>query len=68
MEEPVFVSECVPGRARRCFNVVVPSAWNDRENVKWCYDERYFEREREIELFEVNRSYKELIERMKSES
>ena len=37
----------VPGRARRCFyDVVVPSAWNDIEKVKWCYDERYFERDR----------------------
>ena len=37
----------VPGKARRCFYVVVPSAWNSREKVNWCYDERYFERERE---------------------
>ena len=39
--------------------------------MKWCYDERYFERElyfdRKIELFEVSRSYKELRQRLKSE-
>ena len=29
------------------FYVAVPSAWNDREKVKWCYDERYCERESE---------------------
>ena len=61
----------VPGKARRCFNVVVPSAWDDGESMKWCYDERYFERElyfdRKIELFEVSRSYKELRERLKRE-
>ena len=56
----------VPGKARRCFYVVVPSAWNDSESVKWCYEERYFERElylereRKIEVFEISRSYKEL--------
>ena len=57
----------VPGRARRCFYDLVPFAWNDREKVKWCYDERYFEREGEIVLFEVSMSYKELMERVKSE-
>ena len=31
----------VRGKSRRCFYVVVPSAWYDREKVKWCYDERY---------------------------
>ena len=39
--------------------------------MRWRYDERYFERElyvdREIELFEISRSYKELIERLKLE-
>ena len=35
--------------------------------MKRCYDERYFERQREIELFEVSKSYKELRERMNSE-
>ena len=57
-----------PGKARMCYdNVVLPFVWNDREKVKWCYDERYFMREREIELFDVSRSYEELLERINSE-
>ena len=36
--------------------------------MKWCYDERYFKRElyfdRKIEMFKVNRGYKELVERL----
>lgn len=37
---------CASGRW--CSNkVVLPSAWINRENVKWQDDERYFERERE---------------------
>ena len=46
-----------------CNNVVLPSVWN--ENVK-CYekycDESDYEREKELECFKLNRSYKELIE------
>ena len=37
----------------------------------WCYDERYLERElcvdREIELYQLKRNYKELIERLEVE-
>ena len=58
----------VPGKARRCFNVAVSSAWISRESVKWRYDERYFERELcvdgEIKLFKVGRRYKELVARL----
>ena len=57
----------VPGRARKCIYIVVPFAWNDRDRMKWCYDEKYFGRERNIELSEVSRNYKELGERMRTE-
>ena len=40
----------VPGRARRCFYDLVPSAWDGRQSVKWSYDERYFERELYFDL------------------
>ena len=53
---------CASGRARWCSNKAVPSAWIKRESVRWRYDERYLERElcvdREIELFEISRSYR----------
>ena len=54
----------IPGRTRKCFNVAVPSAWIKRESVRWCNDERYFERERMIEMFTLSRSYNELRERL----
>ena len=61
----------VPGRTRRCFNIVVPSVWDGRENVIRRYCERYLERElfvdREIEIFTLSRSYKELKEKLKFE-
>ena len=45
-------------------NVVLPSAWN--ENVKWgC--ESDFERQSEIEIFEVNSGYKGLIKKLNIE-
>ena len=50
----------VPGRAKKCFNVVVPSAWNDRESVKWG-SESDFERVRVIEWFKLKRGYRELV-------
>ena len=54
------------GKARMCCNNVgLPSVWN--ENVKcsekYC-DESNYEREKELEYFNLNRSYKELIEKM----
>ena len=61
---------------RWCSNkVVVPPAYIERESGTCCYDEGYFERERErerygdrkIELFEVGRNYKELIEKINNE-
>ena len=74
LEENNVFSSCplsfneVPGRTRRCFNVIVPSAWITRESVRWRYGEGYFEREmyvdREIELFVIGRRYKELVERL----
>ena len=46
----------------------VPSVWDGRESVIWRYGERYLERElcadREIELYQLKRNYKELIERL----
>ena len=68
LENDAFSNNCplsfcdVPGKARRCFYDLVPSAWNDRKSMKWCYDERYFDKK--IELFEVNRGYNELVERV----
>ena len=51
--------------------VVVSPAYIERESVTWYYDEGYFERERygdrKIELFEVGRNYKELIEKINNE-
>ena len=56
----------VPGESRKCFNVAVPSAWSERENVIWCYGERDLDRElcidREIELYKLKRNYNELKE------
>ena len=57
---------------RWCNNKVeVSPAYIKRESVTWCYGERYFERERygdrKIELFEVGRNYKELIEKINNE-
>ena len=52
---------CVSGKARCCNNVVLPSVWN--ENVRCCdkyCDER--NREREIEIFKVNRDYEILVQ------
>ena len=47
---------------------LVPSVWDGRESVTWCYGERYLERElcvdREIKLFKVNRNYEEFVERL----
>ena len=58
---------CASGRW--CSNkVVVPSAWVSRESVIGSYGGRYFERELcvdgEIELFKVDRNYKEFVERL----
>ena len=50
----------VPGKRRRCFyNVVVPSAWSERENGKWEW-EGDFVKKREVVLFDIN-PYKELV-------
>ena len=67
-----FLNFCiVPVEFRRGFNVVVPSAWSERDKVIWCYGERYLERElfvdEEIELFMLSRNYEELIERLEVE-
>ena len=51
-----------PGKVRRRFYDLIPSAWNDRKSMKWCYDERYFDRK--VEMFKVTRGYKELVERL----
>ena len=51
-----------PGKVRRCFYDLVPSVWNGRKRMKWCYDERYIYRK--IEMFKVNRGYNELVERL----
>ena len=60
-----------PCEARRCFyEVVVPYAWKERENVAWCYgercfeSERYCERKREIEIFKISRKYEEFREKL----
>ena len=45
------------------FNVV-PSVRNNCESVMWCYEERELCIEREIELYELKRSYDELRERV----
>ena len=37
----------------------MPSAWS--ENVKWDWESDYFETERVIEMFRLNRDYKELV-------
>ena len=43
-----FVYHEVLGRAKMCHdNIVLPFAWSDRDKMKCCYDEKYFERERE---------------------
>ena len=52
---PLIFCSC-PGKARRCFYDLVPSVWNDRKIMKWCYDERYFDRK--VEMFKVTRGYK----------
>ena len=46
-----------------------PSAWVSRENVRWHYDGRYFEREMCVdgEIFEISINYKELRGRVKRE-
>ena len=53
------------------FYELVPSVWDDRETVIWCYGERCLERElcveREIEIFKVNRNYGEFVERLRVE-
>ena len=64
-----FLNFCiVPGGIRKCFNVAVPSAWSERENVTWRWGERYLEKELcvdgEIQIFKSDRGYKELIERL----
>ena len=50
------------------FYELVPSVWDGRESVIWCYSERDLDRElcidREIELFQLKRNYKELKERL----
>ena len=52
---------CVSGKARWCYNnVVLPSEWN--ENVKGVWERDYKESERVIELFKLQRVYKELME------
>ncbi len=48
----------VPGESRKSFNVAVPSAWSERENVIWCCDER----KRQIKIFEINRGYERLVQ------
>ena len=67
---------CVPDRW--CNNkVVVSPAYLERESVTWCYGEKYIKREsverycerygenkRIIEIFKVNRKYRELVERL----
>ena len=63
---------CAPDRW--CSDKVVESpAYIERESVTWCYGEGYFEserycdereRKREIEIFKVNRNYKEFVERL----
>ena len=59
------LSFCVSGKARWCINVVVfPSVWSENGNWGWESD---FVRERERELFEVNRGYGELIQSLKNE-
>ena len=42
------------------FYELVPSAWSEREKVIWCFDER----KREIEIFEINRGYERLVQRL----
>ena len=55
--DPLVFCVEVPGEARRCFyEVVVPYANIERENVAWCDRERYIEREREIEIFKISRT------------
>ena len=36
----------------------------ERENVAWCDRERYYERNREIVIFKINRMYEEFMERL----
>ena len=50
-------------KARRCFYVAVPSAWDDRESVKWHYDERYLERERERKIESVSYTHLDVYKR-----
>ena len=44
----------------RLYNVV-PSVRNDCENVMWYYEERELYMEREIEVYELKRSYNYLV-------
>ena len=51
----------VSGKARWCSNnVVLPSKWS--ENVKLDWESEYKERNRMIELFNVKKGYRELVE------
>ena len=56
---------CVPHRWCSNYELVTP-AYLERESVTWCYGEKYIEREnkRVIEIFKVNRKYRELVERL----
>ena len=58
-----------PGKARMCYsNFVVPFAWSEvvQGGCDRCYDERYFEREKEVEMFKLKRGYGELVEMLNS--
>ena len=46
----------------RRFYDLIPSVWNDRKSMKWCYGKRYFDRK--TETFKVSRGYNELAERL----
>ena len=54
---------CVSGKARCCNNVVLASVWN--ENVK-CWEKYCDERtkERETEIFKLNRDYEILVQNL----
>ena len=65
-----------PERIRMGYdNVMLPFVWSDRNKVRWCQDEWFCERvielftfrEREIILFDVVRSYEELLEKIERE-
>ena len=58
---------CVSGKARYCNNVVLPSVWNENVNCceKYCNESNYEKiREKETEIFKLNRDYRELRENM----